>query len=58
LKKKIGEFMSENLPFFMMPTMLFWVYLGIMAESVLAILGYMTCLGFSIMIFFNIMEWE
>jgi len=50
--------MSENLPFFMMPTMLFWVYLGIMAESVLAILGYMTCLGFSIMIFFNIMEWE
>jgi len=57
MKKKIGEFMLENLPFFFIPTALFWVYLAIIATSVLGILGYMTCFGFSIMIYFNIMEW-
>jgi len=57
MKKKIGEFLSKNLPFFFIPTAVFWVYLAIMAESFLGILGYTTCLGFSIMIYFNIMEW-
>jgi len=56
MKKKIGEFMLENFPFFFIPTVLFWVYLAVMATSVLGILGYMTCLGFSIMVLINIMK--
>ena len=57
MKKKIGEFILENLPFFMIPTVVFWVYLAIMATSVLGILGYVTCLGFSIMALTNMMKW-
>lgn len=57
MKKKIGRLLLYNLPFFFIPTVVFWAYFAIMATSVLGKLGYMTCLGFSIMTLISIMEW-